>query len=506
MTPAQQAAAQHAEARRLADKLWSYCHVLRDAGVPAVDYVEQLTYLLFLKMADERAQLPAALGGMSILPDGITWQTLRRKNGAELDRQYRHVLTELGKKPGMLKVIYGNAENKIKDPALLKRLITDLMDTETWSVKGADVKGDAYEQLLERSVTDQKSGAGQYFTPRALISAIVDCAQPSPEDTVIDPACGTGGFLLAANDYVRQHYSNLTPTQRRRLSDGTTFCGVELVGSTARLAAMNLLLHNMVQASSDSPIGVRDALAAAPTVHASLVLANPPFGTKSTMASLDEEGKSKKKTEHVYSGRSFWVSTTNKQLNFVQHIVSLLKMDGRAAVVLPDNVLFEGGAGEKIRTRLLKECDVHTMLRLPKGIFYAGGVNANVLFFTRKRPDEQPATKRLWVYDFRVGQHFTLKQNPIRREHLQDFVDWYHSADRAAWTASDRARCFTYEELLARDKVNLDLTWLTDPADDEADAALPPSVIAQEIMDDMQAALSEFASVAAALQPSGETL
>lgn len=505
-------AARHAEARRLANKLWSYCHVLRDAGVPAVDYVEQLTYLLFLKMADERAKLPASLGGVNILPTGISWQNLRGVKGAELETMYQHVLTELGKQRGMFKVIYGNAENKIKEPALLKRLISDLMDTETWVQHGTDVNGDAYEQLLARSASDQKSGAGQYFTPRSLIAAIVDCMRPTPDDTVIDPACGTGGFLLAANDYIRHHYSELTPSQRMRLSDGSAFQAFELVRGTARLAAMNFLLHGMVQAGNASPITVTDALTSDPPVHASLVLANPPFGTKSSISSIDQpedsegdavsNGKTRgKKPEIAYSGRGFWTSTTNKQLNFVQHIAKLLDKNGRAAVVLPDNVLFEGGAGEIIRRRLLKEYDVHTMLRLPTGIFYAGGVKANVLFFDRKPASDQPWTKKLWVYDFRVGQHFTLKQNPMRREHLQDFVDWYHCPDRAAWTASDRAKCLTYDELIAREKANLDITWLTDPGADDALATLPPGVIAQEIIDDLQAALAEFTAVASELQP-----
>ena len=321
---------------------------------------------------------------------------------------------------------------------------------------------------------------------------------------MIDPACGTGGFLLAANEYVRHHYSDLTPTQRKRLGDGSAFQGFELVRGTARLAAMNLLLHGMVQADHGSPITVTDALSSDPAVHASLVLANPPFGTKSSISSV-EEGATGKKPEIAYSGRGFWTSTTNKQLNFVQHIAKLLTKNGRAAVVLPDNVLFEGGPGETIRRRLLKEYDVHTMLRLPTGIFYAGGVKANVLFFDRKPASDQPWTKQLWVYDFRVGQHFTLKQNPLRREHLQDFVDWYHCPDRAAWTASDRAKCFTYDELIGRDKANLDITWLTDPDDDDALAALPPEVIAQEIIDDLQAALAEFTAVAAALQRAQET-
>lgn len=493
-----------AEARRLADRMWSYCHVLRDAGVPAIDYVEQLTYLLFLKMADERTKLPAGLGGGQILPAGINWKTLADKSGDALEIEYKHVLTELGKQPGMLGVIYRKAQNKVQDPSLLRKLISDLMGKETWSRQGTDVNGDAYEQLLARSANDQRSGAGQYFTPRPLIAAMVDCMKPTADDTIIDPACGTGGFLLASNDYIRQRSGALTHEQRKRLSDGTAFRGVELVDGTARLAAMNLLLHGMAQAEGESPVEVRDALTTPPSTHASLVLANPPFGTKSSITVIGEDGKATKE-DIAYARQDFWVTTTNKQLNFVQHIARLMSMEGRAAVVLPDNVLFEGGAGERIRGRLLKEYDVHTLLRLPTGIFYAGGVKANVLFFDRKRPSEEPWTRHLWVYDFRTGQHFTLKQNPLRREHLQDFVDCFNADDRSKRVETERFRQFSFEELTARDKVNLDITWLKDPSLENADSSLPPEVIAQEIVEDLQAALNEFAAIAEALQNRNES-
>ncbi|WP_196449531.1 class I SAM-dependent DNA methyltransferase [Planomonospora sp. ID82291] len=493
-------AARQAEARRLADKMWSYCDVLRDAGVSAIDYVEQLTYLLFLKMADERSRLPAALGGERILPEGIGWDALKAQSGDALENTYRHFLTELAKQKGTLGVVFRKAQNKVQDPALLKKLIVDLMDGETWGRQGTDVKGDAYEQLLARSATDVKSGAGQYFTPRSLITAMVDCVRPTPDDTVIDPACGTGGFLLAANEYIRRHHGSLTPGQRRRLTHGEAFRGVELVDGTARLAAMNMLLHGMCRADGVSPIEVRDGLAAPPTVRASLVLANPPFGKKSAITVIGMDGKATR-DDIAYDRQDFWETTTNKQLNFVQHIARLMAMSGRAAVVVPDNVLFEGGAGEGIRRRLLKEYDVHTLLRLPTGIFYAGGVKANVLFFDRRPAGEEPWTKHLWVYDFRTGQHFTLKQNPLRREHLQDFVDRYlPGGDRGERAETERFRRFSYEELVARDKCNLDIFWLKDPSLEDADALQPPEVIAQEIVEDLEAALGEFAAIAEALQ------
>ncbi|SFK68450.1 type I restriction enzyme M protein [Streptosporangium canum] len=493
-------AARHAEARRLADKMWSYCDVLRDAGVSAIDYVEQLTYLLFLKMADERAKLPESLGGGRILPEGINWETLKKLTGAALEEAYREALAELGKEKGILGTVFRKAQNRVQEPALLRKLIVDLMDNETWGRQGTDVKGDAYEQLLARSATDVKSGAGQYFTPRPLINAIVDCARPAPGDTIIDPACGTGGFLLAANDYIRRHHTDLTPGQRHRLAHGEAFLGTELVDGTARLAAMNMLLHGMCQADGESPIQAEDALATSPTVRASLVLANPPFGKKSAITVIGLDGKATR-DDVAYDRQDFWQTTTNKQLNFVQHIARLMAIPGRAAVVLPDNVLFEGGAGEGIRRALLKEYDVHTLLRLPTGIFYAGGVKANVLFFDRKPASEEPWTRNLWVYDFRTGQHFTLKQNPLRREHLQDFVDSYlpgRSPDERVET--ERFRKFTYDELVTRDKCNLDIFWLKDPSLEDADALQPPEVIAQEIIDDLEAALSEFAAIAEALQ------
>ncbi|ODR20386.1 type I restriction-modification system subunit M [Mycolicibacterium porcinum] len=487
----------HAELRRLVDKLWSYCDVLRDAGVSNIDYVEQLSYLLFLKMADERQK---GLRREQILPTelDISWDRLAGLNGLELEVEYRRILDELSKQTTNLGVIFRKAQNKIQEPALLRKLIVDLIGSETWSV-GGDLNGDAYEGLLQRSASDVKSGAGQYFTPRVLIHAVVDVMRPTPTDTITDPACGTGGFLLAAVDYLNKHHSDsMTPDQRRSLSEGRTVHGVELVDATARLGTMNMYLHGIGQATGEPVIAVRDALATKAD-PVSMVLANPPFGRKSSITVIGDDGRAERE-DIAYSRNDFWVTTTNKQLNFVQHIATALKIDGRAAVVVPDNVLFEGGAGETVRRRLLNEYDVHTLLRLPTGIFYAGGVKANVLFFDRKqaRPSK-PWTEKLWVYDLRTGSHFTLKQRPMLDEHLVPFVEAFNAQNRFSRTESERFRAFGYDELMARDKLNLDITWLKDPSAADLDDGVPPEIIAQEIVDDLTAALAEFSAVADAL-------
>jgi type I restriction enzyme M protein len=278
-----------ADSRRLVAKLWSYCNVLRDAGLSAIDYLEQLTYLLFLKMADERAN--SRLRPERIVPEGCDWASLLTKDGDELETHYRHVLEHLARQPGTLGVVFRKAQNKIPEPGLLKKLVVDLIDKEHWSAAGVDVKGDAYEGLLEESARDVKTGAGQYFTPRALVHAMVECVGPGPNDTVIDPACGTGGFLLAAYEHIQaEHGEELTPGQRRGLGTGA-ISGVELVDGTARLAAMNLLLHGIGRPGGQPLIDVRDALAAAPSRHASVVLANPPFGRKSSITVVGENGR-----------------------------------------------------------------------------------------------------------------------------------------------------------------------------------------------------------------------
>ena len=389
------------------------------------------------------------------------------------------------------------AQNKIQDPAKLKRLIVDLIDKENWSATGVDIKGDAYEGLLAKGAEDVKSGAGQYFTPRALIAAMVDVIQPTAKDKVHDPACGTGGFLLAAYEYAASQ-KNLSPTDRKHLRDEFV-SGIELVDSTARLAAMNMLLHGMGTPNGDSPIEVKDALTADPGKRFSVVLANPPFGTKSSVTMVGADGKTSKGELEIVRD-DFWVTTSNKQQNFVQHIKTIMDINGRAAVVLPDNVFFEGGTGETVRRRLLTEFDVHTLLRLPTGIFYAGGVKANVLFFDKKPAAEKPWTTKLWVYDFRTNQHFTQKTMSMKRGNLDEFVECYQPGNREKRTESERFKAYTYEELIARDKVNLDLIWLKDDSLEDAANLPAPEVIAREIMENLESALTEFSAIVEALE------
>lgn len=485
------------DSRRLVDKLWSYCNVLRDDGVGVIEYTEQLTYLLFLKMAHERAN--RKLNPQQIVPEEYSWQRLLDADGAELEATYTKILLGLGREGGTLGTIFRKAQNRIQDPAKLKQLIVDLIDKENWSASGTDLKGDAYEQLLSRGASDKGAGAGQYFTPRDLITAVVDVTQPTVADTVVDPACGTGGFLLVAHEYASRNASSMTPVERDKLRDEFV-TGYELVDGTARLAAMNLLLHGVGTANGDAVIEVKDALVADPGERWSVVLSNPPFGKKSSITMIGDDGREVREEREI-ERQDFVVTTSNKQLNFLQHIMTILDINGRAAVVLPDNVLFEGGAGETLRRKLLADFDLHTILRLPTGIFYAQGVKANVLFFDKKPASEQPWTRKLWVYDLRTNQRFTLKQNPLRRSHLDDFVECYlpgKSHDERV--ASERFKSFTYDELIVRDKVNLDITWLRDDSLEDMDNLPAPEVIAREIVEDLTAALAEFEAVAAALE------
>ena len=421
----------------LVQRLWSYCNVLRDDGLSYGDYVEQLTYLLFLKMADEQTKPP--FSRPAFIPEGLDWPSLLARDGDELEVHYRHVLEELGRGSGMLGVVFRKAQNRIQDPAKLRRLIVDLIDREQWMTLDADVKGDAYEGLLQKNAEDVKTGAGQYFTPRPLIRAIVEVMRPEPGMTICDPACGTGGFLLAAHEYISHNYPYLDPDEKRRLRFDA-LRGCEIVDAAARLCVMNLLLHGIGAEDADSPIVVDDSLKGDPGDRYEMVLTNPPFGKKSSMTIVNAEGETERE-DLVIVRDDFWATTSNKQLNFLQHVKTLLAINGRAAIVVPDNVLFEGGAGETVRRKLLHECDVHTLLRLPTGIFYAQGVKANVLFFERKPASETPWTRTLWVYDLRTNMHFTLKQNPLRYEHLEDFVAAYQPEDRGKRAeASDSSR------------------------------------------------------------------
>jgi len=478
-------------AQQVVQKLWSYCNVLRDDGMSYGDYLEQLTYLLFLKMAHEREHyLPEQ---QQRIPTDCNWQSLMERDGDELETHYRHVLEQLGKHKGMLGIIFRKALNKIQNPAHLRRLIVDLIDREDWSTLDTDVKGDAYEGLLQKNAEDTKSGAGQYFTPRPLIQAIVDVVRPAPDEHICDPACGTGGFLLAAHSYIARHY-DLDRDQRRFLKFDA-LRGWEIVDNTARLCLMNLFLHGIgSDEEGREPLHVVDSLRSSAGEYFDVVLTNPPFGRKSSVTYINEKGREEREVSFVVRD-DFWASTSNKQLNFLQHVYTLLKINGRAAVVVPDNVLFEGGAGESIRRKLLDDCDVHTLLRLPTGIFYANGVKANVLFFDKKPAGAQHATETLWVYDLRTNQNFTLRTNPLTRQHLDDFVACYHPENRHLRQESERFRCFSYDELIKRDKLSLDIFWLRDKSLEDANDLPSPDVLIASIIEDLQAAIEQLSTI-----------
>ena len=476
-------------------KLWNYCNVLRDAGLSYGDYLEQLTYLIFLKMMDERSQPPfTRLSDYqpAPVPEGYDWPSLMARDGVELELHYRDTLETLGSLPGTLGVIFGKAQNKIQEPAMLTRLVKDLINSENWMGLSADVKGDAYESLLEHNAQDVKTGAGQYFTPRPLIQAIVDVMRPGPDDTICDPACGTGGFLLAAHDYIVDHHPRMNQDQLKHLK-GDAFHGWEIVNNAARLGVMNLYLHGI--GGDETNIVVDDSLRSHPGVNFDMVLTNPPFGRKSSLTFINTEGVSQRETL-VVERPDFWATGSNKQLNFLQHVRTLLKIHGRAAIVVPDNVLFEGGAGETVRRHLLNECDVHTLLRLPTGVFYAQGVKANVLFFDRKPASESAWTEDLWIYDLRTNNRFTLKNNPLRREDLEEFVACYNADDRRQRHETERFQRFSYDDLLKRDKVNLDIFWLRDESMEDSANLPPPDVLASEIVEDLRAALEQLEEIA----------
>jgi type I restriction enzyme M protein len=477
----------------IVQKLWNYCNILRDDGLSYGDYVEQLTYLLFLKMAHEQTQPP--LNRSSIVPGDYNWPSLLELDGDALEIHYRKTLENLGKQGGMLGVIFRKAQNKIQDPAKLRRLVADLIDKEQWVSLDADVKGDAYEGLLEKNAEDVKTGAGQYFTPRALIRAMVDVMRPAPMQTIFDPACGTGGFLLMAHEYIGKHYE-LDKDQKKHLRFDA-LKGMEIVDNTARLCAMNLLLHGI--GGDECPVKVGDSLNAKPSETYDLVMTNPPFGKKSSVTVINEEGEQSKESLVVVRD-DFWATTSNKQLNFLQHVKSCLRIHGRAAIVVPDNVLFEGGAGETVRRKLLHECDVHTLLRLPTGIFYAQGVKANVLFFDRKPASETPWTRTLWIYDFRTNEHFTLKTKPLQRPDLDDFVTCYNPENRHDRKPTECFKPFGYDELMKRDKVSLDVFWLRDESLEDSANLPEPDVIAADIAEDLQAALDQFSQIGSDLK------
>ena len=482
------------ESATIVQKLWNFCNVLRDDGVSYGDYVEQLTYLLFLKLADEQTKPP--FNKPTTIPADLDWESLLKESGADLETQYVKTLQGLSNEQGLLGVIFRKSQNRIQTPANLQRLI-HLINDENWSGMTADIKGTIYEGLLQKNAEDTKSGAGQYFTPRSLIKAMVTVMRPEPMQTICDPACGTGGFFLAAHDYISENYGSTMPREQKEFLRFSTFAGTDIVDNVVRLCVMNLYLHGI--GGTESPITTDDSLMSDTSDRYDMVLTNPPFGNRSSIT-IATDGSKRSNTLLTYERDDFWATTSNKQFNFLQHIKTILKTDGRAAVVLPDNVLFERGTGETIRQQLLKQFDVHTLLRLPTGIFYAQGVKANVLFFDKRPAREAPWTRKLWIYDLRTNKNFTLKTNPLTDTDLQNFITVYKPDNRDERTETEQFRAFSYEELIEREHVNLDIFWLKEDSVEDAADLPTPDVLVAEITENLESALAQFQNIQAELE------
>ena len=470
-----------ANTQSLTKKVWNLATTLAGQGIGFTDYITQLTYLLFLKMDDENVQ---TFGEESAIPEGYRWGDLIDLDGLDLVKQYEDTLEELSGQDNLIGTIYTKAQNKIDKPVYLKKVIT-LINEESWLVMDGDVKGAIYESILEKNGQDKKSGAGQYFTPRSLIQAMVDVACPQIGETVCDPACGTGGFLLAAYDYMKPQSSDKAKQDFLR---NNALHGYDNTALVVTLASMNLYLHGI--GTDRSPIICQDSLEKAPSTLVDVILANPPFGTRPAgSVEIDRQ--------------DFYVETKNNQLNFLQHMMVMLKNGGRAAVVLPDNVLFEGGAGETIRKELLKNFNLHTILRLPTGIFYAQGVKANVLFFSKGTP-----TKDIWFFDYRTGVKHTLATNPMLRHHLDEFVECYKADNINARTETYNAetnpngrwRKYDVDEVMKRDKTSLDISWikLNDDDNDMSLAELMSNI--QEKSDNISKAVAELQKLLANIE------
>lgn len=432
--------------QEIVSKLWNLCNVLRDDGITYHQYVTELTYILFLKMAKET-------GAESQIPEAYRWDNLTSKSGIELKKFYKELLTHLGEEcTGRVREIYKGAATNIDEPKNLEKIITTI-DGLDWFSAREEGLGNLYEGLLEKNANEKKSGAGQYFTPRVLIDVMTKLVKPQPGERCNDPACGTFGFMISASQYVRSQTDDFfdLDADTAKFEREEAFTGCELVHDTHRLALMNAMLHDI-----EGKITLGDTLSSVgmSMKDYDVVLTNPPFGTKKggERATRDD----------------FTFPTSNKQLNFLQHIYRSLKTNGkaRAAVVLPDNVLFADGDGERIRLDLMDKCNLHTILRLPTGIFYAQGVKTNVLFFTRGKTDKQN-TKEVWIYDLRNDMPSFGKTNPLKSEHFDDFVECYADGDlsKRKETYSEenpngRWRKFTIEDILARDKTSLDITWM----------------------------------------------
>jgi type I restriction enzyme M protein len=482
----------------IAQKIWSYCDTLRDDGISYGDYLEQITYLLFLKMVDE---LSAASRWSKIdLPNGCDWKSLLKASPSNIKELYSRNLRKLAKAGGMLSKIFAESQNKIQDENKLKKLI-ELINEEHWISESVDVKGEIYESLLQKNA--ENSGAGQYFTPRPIIQAMVECIRPRPLQKIADPSCGTGGFFLGALSYLNSNYRRLTPAQRNFLRF-KTFHGWEIVPSTARLCLMNLFLHGVGDLKETPEIDIVDSLKTLPNEKVDIVFANPPFGKTSSDKSTNDE----KKAELLgfYFRKDFWDTTGNKQIAFVQHIYTMLKPKGVAAIVVPDNILFEGGAGETVRKKLLKSTDLHTILRLPTGIFYAQGVKANVMFFENKPMAKKTWTKEIWIYDYRTNIHHTPKKSTLKLEDLNDFISCYNPKNRRkrkeTWSEKNpngRWRKFSIDEIISHDKASLDITWIKDNSLANLDNLPDPDILVKEIIDDIETGLNSFRKIALTL-------
>ncbi len=484
-------------------KVWGMCGALRDDGVSYGDYLEQLTYLIFLKMSDEYSKPP--YNKQTGIPDGCGWADMNTLTGAELEAQYKKTLETLGEQSGILGQIFKGAINKVSNAAILYRIV-QMIDREKWVSMSTDVKGEIYEGLLQKNAEDVKSGAGQYFTPRPLIQAMVACVRPEPMKTIADPCCGSGGFFLAAQAYIADSDNYTLDREQKEFLKNKTFYGSEIVVSTFKLCLMNLYLHNIGDIYGNVPVTRGDSLLTDPGYRVDYVLTNPPFGKKSSLTFTNAEGEQEEE-DLVYNRQDFWTTSSNKQLNFVQHINTILKATGKAAVVVPDNVLFEGGAGEIIRKKLLETTDLHTILRLPTGIFYKQGVKANVIFFDKRPASAKTQTKDVWIYDFRTNIHFTLKQNPMKFADLQDFITCYHPENRyertETWSEDNpdgRWRRFSVAEILNRDKTSLDIFWIKDKSLADLDKLPSPDVLADDIIENLQSALESFQELKAQLR------
>lgn len=483
------------KANTLVSKIWSFCDTLRDDGVSYGDYLEQITYLLFLKMADEYTD-PQYKKKFNI-PSDCDWKILLKVSDELLISRYSDNLKKLSGAGGMLSKIFDGAQNKINDRHKLRKLI-DLINNENWINESVDIKGEIYESLLQKNA--ESSGAGQYFTPRPVIQAMVECVEPKPMETIADPSCGTGGFFLGTLNYIHSNNKSLTSAEKSFLKF-KTFHGWEIVPSTARLCLMNLFLHGIGDLQKTPEIEIKDSLKEPVEKKVNIVLANPPFGKTSSDIATNDEKKGKQEGYHFR--KDFWVTTSNKQFAFLQHIVTMLEPEqGRAAVVLPDNVLFEGGAGETIRRKILEEVDVHTILRLPTGIFYAQGVNSNVMFFETKKRTKKPSTKEIWFYDYRTNVHHTPKKNPLSYDSLRDFISCYNASNRKkrkeTWSEKNtqgRWRKYSYDDIMSRDKASLDIFWLKDENLIDLDNLPDPDVLLNDIIKNVESALESFRTI-----------